>query len=246
MHRKELVRFAKVLTYVLAIRPDEFGLVPDQDGYVAIKEILQALREESDWSFIGRGHLMELMHSQERERFEIHKERIRATAPMNPLALEPWDPPPSRLYHGIRRRAHPVVLRHGLKPSKGPWVIMAVQRELALRIGKRRNQDPVILEILAQEATSGGVRFYRTQGQLALAPFVPPEFLVGPALSVEEPKRGPPKPRPKKPVELPGSFYLDLQGPPFERKGTRRRDKEATRGHRKGWKGRRERGSGKK
>jgi putative RNA 2'-phosphotransferase len=234
MHKKELQRFAKVLDFVLGVRPDEFGLVPDPEGYVTFKELLQALREEPDWSFIGRGHLMELMHSQGRDRFDYHEERIRATVPKFSPTPDPWDPPPHLLYHAVRRRAHPVVMRHGLKPNKGPWVIMAVTEELALRMGKRRDPEPVVLEIKAQEAARKGGRFFQTQGLIALAWTVPPEFVHGPPVAVDETPSPPPKPKAKseKAMELPGSFFLDLQDPPFgtgegkdRSKPSRRREK---------------------
>ena len=49
----------KFLSYVLARCPDEFGLIPDQDGWVRIKELLRALSEEPGWSYVRRGHINE-------------------------------------------------------------------------------------------------------------------------------------------------------------------------------------------
>ena len=66
MHRKEVQRLGKLLFYVLGVRPDEFGLVPDPSGFLTLKEILQALREDPEWSFVGRGHLTEVFHSPDR------------------------------------------------------------------------------------------------------------------------------------------------------------------------------------
>ena len=37
---------AKFLAYILGNRPDEFGLVPDPDGYVKIKALLKVLRHQ--------------------------------------------------------------------------------------------------------------------------------------------------------------------------------------------------------
>jgi putative RNA 2'-phosphotransferase len=34
-----------MLSYVLGRRPDEFGLVPDADGFVRLKDLLKALHE---------------------------------------------------------------------------------------------------------------------------------------------------------------------------------------------------------
>jgi putative RNA 2'-phosphotransferase len=222
VHRKELQRFAKVLTYVLGVRPDEFGLVPDSEGFVEVKALLQALREEREWSFVDCGHLLEIMHSPDRARFEMGEDRIRASAAAFPLVPEPVGSPPQLLYHAVRRRAHPVALLHGLRPAKGPWVILAITRDLAERIGKRRDPAPVILEVKAEEAARKGIRFHATQGLLFLAESIPPPFLTGPP-APQEPSQ-PEKRKPEAPVELPGSFLVDMER---DVKRTReRRDKE--------------------
>lgn len=227
MDRKELTYFAKSLWYVLGIRPDEFGLVPDLEGFVETKLLLQALREESEWSFLNRGHLAELIHSPEGTRFEFQVDRVRAKNPMISMVPEATGCPPPRLFHAVRRRAHPVVLQHGLRPNKGPWVVMALTPEMALRIGKRRDPDPVVLEVKAEEASKRGVRFYATQGILFLAEFVPQEFLAGPPpvpTNKEEPKR---RPKEALALEPQGSFFLDLQrGGSGRARPVSRRDKE--------------------
>jgi len=38
-----------MLTYILAYRPDEFGLVPSEEGFVRYKDLLKALHEEDGW-----------------------------------------------------------------------------------------------------------------------------------------------------------------------------------------------------
>jgi len=225
MHRKELARFAKFLWYALAVRPDEFGLVPDPEGFVETKALLQALREEPEWSFLNRGHLAELIHSPEGARFEFQADRLRAKDPMISMVPEATGYPPRRLFHAVRRRAHPVVLQHGLRPSRGPWVVMAADAQMALRIGRRRDPDPVILEVRAEEASRKGVRFHATQGILFLAEFVPPEFLAGPPLPSSEKEGIRRRPKEALSAEPPGSFFLEPGKGLGRPKGGRRRDK---------------------
>ncbi len=43
---RPLEDLAKVLTYLLCHRPDEFGLVLDPEGFVSVKQLLQALAGE--------------------------------------------------------------------------------------------------------------------------------------------------------------------------------------------------------
>lgn len=233
-----MTRFAKFLWYVLGVRPEEFGLVLDPQGFVKIKALLQALREEPGWSFLGRGHLAELVHSPEGQRFEFTADAVRAKDPMTSVFPDPVPSPPRRLFHAVRRRGHAVAMEQGLRPSKGPWVVMAATAEMALRIGKRRDPNPVILEVKAEDASRRGVRFHGTEGILFLAQFVPPEFLAGPPpapLDKAEPKR---KPKDVSTQESPGSFFLDLQRDLGGEKTSRRRDREPP------WKRQRRRGKG--
>ena len=46
---KQIEQFAKFTTYVLGHHPDEFGLVIDDNGYVKIKEFIQAVNETDGW-----------------------------------------------------------------------------------------------------------------------------------------------------------------------------------------------------
>lgn len=211
MHRKEIKRFAKTLSYVLGHRPDEFGLVSDAEGFVGLKELLKALREEEEWSFVRRGHLQELLHSPEGKGFDWRDDRIRSASPLVSLTPEPLLSLPDRLFHAVRTRAHPVALRNGLRPSKGKWVILTRSLDMALRMGKRRDPEPVILEINSKEAVLRGVRFYSTQGLLIFAEFIPKEFIIGPQLKVEQDRRETHKPRQETTKDLPGSFFLDQE-----------------------------------
>ena len=44
--KKKHKQIAGFLSYVLGRRPDEFGLVLDEDGFITIKEFLKAVNEE--------------------------------------------------------------------------------------------------------------------------------------------------------------------------------------------------------
>jgi putative RNA 2'-phosphotransferase len=73
-HARE--RLSKFLFYVLRHRPDEYGLVLDSEGYVSIKELIQALHEEEGWSFVRQDHLQEILLTSDRARFEIDGSRL--------------------------------------------------------------------------------------------------------------------------------------------------------------------------
>jgi putative RNA 2'-phosphotransferase len=242
LNRKEIQRFAKFLSYVLGVRPDEFGLVPDPEGFVWIKDLLQALREEDEWRFLGRAHLAELLHAGFGQEFEIQEDRIRCRVPKGSILPEPVGSPPAKLYCAVRQRAHPVVLEKGLKPAKGPWVVLSRTPEMALRIGRRKDPHPVTLEVRAQQAAASGLRFHSTQGELFLVEEIPATFLVGPRPAQERKEGRASRRITALPTEPPiqGSFYPDPHkdmglGPP--RPSRRSKDPQWRRERRRGNKG---------
>ena len=212
MHRKELLKFAKVLNYILGVRPDEFGLAPDSEGYVSVKTLLQALKEEPGWTHIGRGHLNELLHSEGGPEFEIEEDRIRTLEPEIDFDPEPAEALPDRLYHGVRQKAHVAVRTHGLKPSTTPWVVLWTDRDMALRVAKRKGSNPVLLEVKSSEAAQKGIRFMRLMETVVLAEHIPGDYLIGPPLPPEEDRKSVkplPKPKREEAEPTPGSFILD-------------------------------------
>lgn len=181
----KLEDLARMLVYVLGYRPDEFGLAPDGEGFVSLKELLQALHEEPSWRFVRQPHVNEVLLSGHRSRFEIRDDAVRALE--REWRFEPeasWHTLPKLLFAPVRRRAHPVVLEKGLIPPEGGRLILSPDRTMAGRIGMRRDPEPVLLEIRAVEAARNRVRFFPF-GRLFLAPEVPAEFIAGPPVPKE-------------------------------------------------------------
>lgn len=213
MTRRQPKQLGKLLHYVLGRRPDEFGLVLDPDGFVPLKELLQAIGEEEDWSYVRLADIREVL-MMEPGRFQMLNERIR----LNPQEVsspftnpEPASPP-ELLYHGARQKAYPHILKKGLLPTRYPHVHLTTQEELALRIGRRRDPKPVLIKVHAARAHEEGIIFSRAGELVYLVESLPPAYLEGPPLAREKP---PPPKAPEKEVYRPaGSFEIDLRSIP--------------------------------
>ncbi|MBF0527944.1 MAG: RNA 2'-phosphotransferase [Deltaproteobacteria bacterium] len=183
--RDSLSRF---LTYVLGIRPDEFGLVPDEQGYVPVKELLMALSEEKDWRQVRDSHIQELLRLPGQSDLEINGKLIRLSPEVSSLTYGPRSPalPPKLLFCAVRRKAYPSILEKGLTPTSRPWIAMTTAQDLALRIGRRRDQDPVMLTVLADKAHDRGVVFFRPQELIYFTDALAPDLFTGPPLPKEK------------------------------------------------------------
>ncbi len=205
---------AKMLAYVLGRRPDEFGLIPDADGFVKTKDLLKALHEEHGWGYVNESHLREVLITTPTPAFEIDAHRIRArqreVLPPDPEA----ERPPKLLYAPVRRRAYPSVHANGIYPSAHPQVVLSAQREWAERLGRRIDPDPVILAVNVRSAEEQGVTFARFGAGLFLAGQIPAGCFSGPALP-DEPAETARKPaRAERHSDRPataGSFSLDME-----------------------------------
>jgi putative RNA 2'-phosphotransferase len=242
-HRHAVTALSKLMAYILRHRPDEFGLVLDENGFISLKELLQAIGEEEGWSYVRRSHIAEVAYTSERERFEIQDERIRATDGHSLTHQIHYEPaaPPTILYHGTRHRAYPHILQRGLDPMGRQYVHLATSPELAMRIGKRRDPQPILLEIQARRASEEGVSFYQANPLIYLADHIPPSYINGPPISKVLPEQKRPQKKtphkeeePPRERELPGSVLLNVRMEPVHKTEKGRTWKDRSRKHRRG------------
>ena len=91
---RQLESVARMLTYILSHRPDEFGLVLSEEGFIPIKHLLQVLSAEPGWGFVRRYHLDQVVGLMSPPAFEVEGEQIRALTPEPAnLRRDPGEPP---------------------------------------------------------------------------------------------------------------------------------------------------------
>lgn len=213
-NKRKVANLTLLMSYILGNRPDEFGLVPEKEGYIAIKEFLKSINEESDMAYVRESHLREVLLNDRDGLFEIDGKRIRCTqrnfCPIN--KEKGLAPTPKILFKGVKRKAYPYILTSGLLPGASEYIVMSTDRDLAIRMARRSDQKPVILEIRAGAAIENGITFYPFGESIYLADSVPVQFISGPPL----PKEPPPK---KETLEkekkiAPGTFILRAEMDP--------------------------------
>jgi putative RNA 2'-phosphotransferase len=202
------------MSYVLGNRPYEYGLVPDSEGYIPLKDLLKAINEEPAMAYVRESHVREVLLHDRDGVFAVDGKRIRSNERRFSAAGEEQEyvAPPKILYKGIKRKAYPHVLKAGLLSGEKEYVVLTSTKELALRIARRYDQDPVILEIRARAAHDKGIPFYLFGGSLYLADSISVDFLTGPPV----PKEAPPKKESVEKAEgiIPGSFVLKAERDP--------------------------------
>ena len=221
---KNLIKLAKYLTYVLGHQPDEFGLVADPEGFIKVKEVLKALSEEDGWRHVTKAALKEIQFTLPEAPIEMQANMIRAIDRSN-IPVPRFEPhPPKVLFTAVRRRAYPRVVEKGVPPSGYSKVVLTSDREMAIRLGKRSDQVPVILTINTRQAHGQNILFERYGDALYLAPHIPSGCFKGPALPKERADAAKQPVAPPEP-KTPGSFTLDHPSKPLQPKRGRLKTK---------------------
>lgn len=206
-------KLSKFLSYVLGRRPDEFGLVPDGEGFVNLKSLLQALHEESGWRHIRNVHLNEVVMTLSTPSIQIEGNRIRAVDRAQLPQPGPPDLLPKLLFFAIRKRAYPVVMEKGVAATTTPHLILSSEKAMAMRMGRRWDNEPILLTIHVGDSMKRGVVYQKYGQQLFLTDRVYPGTFNGPPLpkdgtvaggGIVSQKIAQPK--------TPGSYFLDFEG----------------------------------
>lgn len=222
----ELKRLLKFLLYVLGERPDEFGLVPENQGWVDFRDLFAALSQEDGLKGVRERDLQAASAASEKREIEIDGTRVRASV----RRFSPPSPesnPPKLLYLCVREKGYPVAADEGVRPGRGPYLLLSPEKEKALLWGKRRGAE-VLLTINTKMAWEQGASFLRFGESLYLSAFLPKDSFTGPSLAkMMERREKKPETQKHAPSAPPmwGSFSLDLTGDRREKSGNRGRKK---------------------
>ncbi|MFZ5572430.1 MAG: RNA 2'-phosphotransferase [Thermodesulfobacteriota bacterium] len=235
---KSAAQLAKLLEYILGRRPDEFGLVLDADGWIPVRDLLQAVAEEEGFRHVRQASITEILLTVPRPPVETDGRRIRAVQRGHLHEGACTQDPPKLLYTGVTRKSYPVVLEKGIFPTRHARVILATDPIMAQRMAGRREPSPVILTVHVQQAMEKGAVFHSEGETLFTTDRIAPGCFSGPPLPKPKPEAAPKK-KPDEEAEkrkTPGSFLLDIMKDPAAKKergkekaGSWKRDKKRIR-----------------
>ncbi|MGA2935746.1 MAG: hypothetical protein ABSF52_01425 [Syntrophobacteraceae bacterium] len=237
---------AKTLDYISRHSPGEYGLFWDPQGTMPWKEFYWALQEDVSLRFVRQSTIQELTLLGSELPFVLDGSLLRLRPE---FALPPYpraSDVPTRLFFGLKPKNMAYTQKIGLKSPRRRFVTVCSERELALRIARREEKAPILIEILAREACESGLSFLTAGLHLYLVESVPAEFILFPKVRQDLAERlAAPDRKPKaqpSPVMVSGSFIV--QAHHLEAPGAGKLIKKAAKKDAKGgWKkeGRKER-----
>ena len=175
----KLEELSKEISYALRHAPWEYELEMNEEGWVPVEQLLDALHRTEKWSSICEADLNEMIEKSEKKRHEFADGKIRAfyghSMPMKILKEDKM--PPNVLYHGTARRFLGSINENGLLPQSRQYVHLSQDIETAENVGRRHDDKPCILIIDAKTAWNDGVKIYFGNEKVWLADAIPSRYI---------------------------------------------------------------------
>jgi putative RNA 2'-phosphotransferase len=173
-----LISISKFLSLILRHKPEEIGLVLDENGWAELAELVRLSNQYG--KRLTRQLVEEVVARNEKQRFTISPDgaKIRANQGHSvevDLGLAPVEPP-ELLFHGTVERFLDSIRLQGLRRGDRTHVHLSADEHTARGVGARRGR-PIVLTVAAQMMFENGHLFYLSQNGVWLTEHVPPQFL---------------------------------------------------------------------
>lgn len=179
MTDKEKNNISKFLSLVLRHKPEEIGLILDDEGWASVNELIEKINNTG--LALAFEDLKEVVETNDKKRFVFSNDfsMMRANQGHSidvDLKLEPVTPP-TILYHGTAEKNIASILKKGILKQDRNYVHLSTDIDTATKVGMRYGK-PVIIEVAALEMSKNGYLFYLSENNVWLTDFIDNEFIL--------------------------------------------------------------------
>lgn len=180
MSDEELDRIGRIMAGILRHFPDRFDLTMDSYGWVDIRDMVRAIRNQKRrMHWLRPHHIKAIVDTDDKGRYQIDGGMVRATyAHSIDVVLD--DLPVCQeetLYFPVDPEELDDVLEGGLHPTDRKKLHLSGTWDNAYSAGRVRLDRPVVLKIDAAAAMAGGAQIYQAGKSVFVAEDIDPEFL---------------------------------------------------------------------
>lgn len=181
MSGQDRIKLSKWLSWVLRHEPAAVGLVLQENGWVAISDVMRAGMEHGQPC--SKEDLLDVVRTSDKQRFAVDGDELRIRANQghsSPVVMSfPEVVPPMRLFHGTATRFIVAIRAAGLVKGQRHHVHLSADVDTARVVGSRHGRV-IVLTVDAQAMYADGHRFWRSENGVWLADAVPTAFLIFP------------------------------------------------------------------
>lgn len=173
-----ITKISKRLSYILRHNPQRFKVTLDEEGWVDIDCLLNSLHNFKDLADLKKEDLLDMISNQEKVRFVIKENKIKATHGHTiELKNNTSTIPPDILYHGTSHKSLESIILHGLLKMQRQFVHLSINIHAAIEIGKRKDSNPAIIKVDSKAAYKEGILFYKGSDKVWLSENILPKYL---------------------------------------------------------------------
>lgn len=175
---KSEVSISKFLSLVLRHKPETIGIQLDQNGWVAVNELIEKANNygiEFDREMLT--HIVET-NSKKRFAFDDTLDKIRASQGHS-IEIElgyKSQKPPEILFHGTAEKFVQSILETGLEKRNRQHVHLSNDLETATKVGQRHGK-PFVFKVFAEQMYNDHFQFYISDNGVWLTDNVPAKYL---------------------------------------------------------------------
>lgn len=176
----DYLKLSKEISYILRHHPEEYNLILDDKGYTDVNQLIKAINNKNEYSkTITLDDIIHVIDISDKKRLDIIDNRIRALYghSFNNKVKHVEKVPPDKLFHGTSHKFIERILREGLLPMDRQYVHLSIDIPTATIVGKRRDNNPVILQIDSKTAYEDGIKFYIGNDGIWLADEIPVKYI---------------------------------------------------------------------
>ena len=169
------VRLSKLLSLVLRHKPEEIGIIVDNQGWTNVNELLKKVKG------LTREELNKVVEENNKQRFSFSKDgtKIRANQGHSLQVDLELDPiiPPDILYHGTAEKYISAIKKVGLQKRNRLYVHLSDNIETAKSVGARHGK-PLVISISSLRMYNDELVFYRSENGVWLTDNVDPKYFM--------------------------------------------------------------------
>jgi putative RNA 2'-phosphotransferase len=175
---KQVKHISKFMSLVLRHKPEEIGLMLDENGWADVQELIEKLNTKG--ANINIAIINEVVETNDKKRFAFNEDKTKIRASQGHSIEVELDLketiPPDILYHGTATRYLESILKTGLQKQSRQHVHLSTTVETAKAVGTRHGK-PVILIIDAKTMLETGHKFFLSANNVWLTDAVPSQFI---------------------------------------------------------------------
>lgn len=173
------VKLSKNMSYILRHNPYEFNLKLDENGWLSLNELLNALKSQNKYKDITLDDIINIVNLDSKKRYQIKENKIRAVYghSIKDKIKKESNKPPKTLYHGTTKEYAQLIIKEGLKPMSRQYVHLSEDINTANIVALRRTNQPVILIIDCLSAYQDKINFYKEDNGIWLSDFIPFNYI---------------------------------------------------------------------